>query len=496
MNHDAANTVRAKTVTQLTLFLCGFSLALLNFILVHPIAVAFRDIELALVMFTLAYFSGLSLGYGLSDRLTPNAIKRYLPVLLLLQCALMIVMQPLAYVIAQNVAELSAPASKTLGTSVAYASVFVLLLCGGTSLFAVFLPQLIDSRTLDLKRAYSIEVLGSLAGLLAILALGSLSYQVVLTVYFAAFLILCATLGLARTGLAALALMSAAFLFSFDRLDKYFSGWFYRQWYASSGVREVEETQYTPYHKIEVLRLNDDKFMLLLNGQRQFTEGSHHTYSYYLAEYPARLLGAPTTLILGCGSMSTLGRIGSFVPRVKIVDLDERVCAVSQKYFQEFNHSRDLKNWDLQADDAKHFLGNSQERFGLILHDIPPARTRQTALTYTREFFLLVKERVGPGGLFSIASLNSLDPKQRYGKKMLATLASVFDRYFVILYRGSAYFYGGDHRFAPPDKATLFNAIDHGGKQAARVLTQADVEAIVKGVGVITVNNVGELIYD
>jgi spermidine synthase len=236
--------------------------------------------------------------------------------------------------------------------------------------------------------------------------------------------------------------------------------------------------------------------MLLLNGQRQFAEGSHHTYSYYLAEYPARLLGTPATLILGCGSMSTLVRIGSFVPRVKIVDLDERVCAVSQKYFQEFNRSRELKNWDLQADDAKHFLGNGQERFGLILHDIPPARTRQTALTYTREFFQLVKDRVEPGGLFSIASLNALNPKQSYGKKMLATLASVFDRYFVILYRGSAYFYGGDSHFAPPDQAALFNAIDHSGKQAARVLTQADVEAIVKGVGVITVSNVGELIYD
>jgi len=484
------------TVPQLILFLCGFSLALLNFILMHPIAVAFRNVELALIMFTLAYFSGLSVGYGLSNRLSPNVIKRYLPVLAILQCVLMVVVQPLAYLIAQNAAELVAPASITLGTSVAYASIFILLLCGGTSIFAVFLPQLIDSQTISLKKAYSIEILGSLAGLLAIFVLDSLSYQVILTAYFAAFVILCAALQLGRIRLGVLVVLSAAFLVSFDPLDKYFSGWFYRQGYASSGVREVVHTQYTPYHKIEVLRLNDDKYLLLLNGQRQFAEGSHYTYSYYLAEYPARLLGAPKTLILGCGSMSTLGRIGPFVPWVKIVDLDERVCATGQKYFPEFNRARELKNWDLQADDAKHFLGNTQERFGLILHDIPPARTRQTALTYTREFFLLAKDRVSPGGLFSIASLNSLKPKQRYGKKMLATLASVFDRYFVITYRGSAYFYGGDAHFMPPDKTALLHAIDHSGKQGAQVLTQAEVDAFVKGAGVITVNNVGELIYD
>ena len=55
--------------------------------------------------------------------------------------------------------------------------------------------------------------------------------------------------------------------------------------------------------------------------------------------------------------------------------------------------------------DAKRFLGSTDQTYDLIVDDIPPAKSRQIALTYTREFFTLVKERLNPGGIFSMPTL-------------------------------------------------------------------------------------------
>src|SRR5262249_46903306 len=127
---------------------------------------------------------------------------------------------------------------------------------------------------------------------------------------------------------------------------------------------------------------------------------------------------------------------------IKIVDLDPEVFAAAKRFFGKYNRLDELHNWTFTADDAKHFIANTDERFDLILHDIPPARSRQIALTYTEEFFRLVKARLQAGGLFSISSLTPFSRDSHYGKRMIATLTHVFDRYFILVHRGSVYFYG------------------------------------------------------
>lgn len=469
---------------------------LLSFILVQHATVAFQRAELAVLVCMLAYFAGVSLGYVLSDRLSAAMVRRSLPVCLAMQMALLVWMQPAYYVVARAVRFWAARHELPwmLGDAVAGGGVFLVVAGFATSVYAVLLPRVIETGGAGLRRCYSIEIAGSLAGLMLVPVLAGAGHEALLGGYFAGLVALAAVTGAGVMLTAIMGLGAAVFLIGFGGWDASAAAGHYERYYEWEKVEPLF-AKWTPYHKIEVVRSGGAPRMLL-NGKQQFVGSSKGTYAYFVAEYPARLLGSPKVLLLGCGSMATVGRIGSFVPEVRIVDLDAEVFGAARKYFQEYNRLDTLTNWTFTADDAKHWLGNSREKFGLILHDIPPARSRQVALTYTEEFFRLVKERLEPRGIFSISSLTPMREGSHYAKRMFATLSSVFERHWVILHDGAAYFYGGGPELVEPPPVELLERVDPAWRDRVRVLTRAGVEESTRGEKIITIANVGDLIYD
>ncbi len=490
-------TARPRGRNEWLLILAGINLMLLHFILVQHMVIAIRQDEIAVILFSLSYFSGISLGYALARRFSARWIGGMFPVFLLSQLTLILFAHPAAYAITHDVGEWAA--QRGLPYASGEWSFFVLaylwIMLGATSLYSVFLPAIIVQEEGRLRRCYSMEVGGSLVGLLLLPFLGAISHTALLGAYCLVFVGIAFLSGTRKYIVAILLLISLVFLGNYAAWDRQCSTWVYAQRYADKGVEAVVFSRYTPYHKIEVVKLDDGEHMLLLNGKRQFARGSHFTYSYFVAEYPARLLGDPTVCLVGCGSMSTVGRIGDIVPSITIVDLDREVFNTSRQFFPQYNRINELDNWTFVADDAKHFLANNQDKFDLILHDIPPARSRQTALTYTAEFFSIAKERLTPRGIFSISALSS-GANANYGLKMLATLSHVFDHYFALEYRGSYYFFGGGTEMAEPSIQALRDAIEHRGKDRVRVHNRKNIKALTRGITIITTNNVGDLIYD
>ena len=476
----------------------GVNLTLLNFILVQHIAVAFRNPELAVLTFSLSYFSGISLGYLFSDRVPPSLLKWLFPLMMPIQMLIIVGVQAGAYMIQRDVGLFSDihQMSANPGWLVAYLSVFLITTLAATSIYAIFLPAIVEEGRRSLRELYSIEIIGSIIGLLLIPVLASLSHLLLLGTYFAVFVGIAVLLKIRTQLIGALVLCVVFFIINFSSWDTRLSTWFYQNWYPSKAVETVVYTRYTPYHKIEVMRLDTGKFMLSLNGKRQFSHTGHFNYSYFLAEYPAKLLDNPRVNLLGCGVMSTIGRIGDMVKDITIVDIDQEVFNTSKKYFQEYNRLDSLDNWTFIADDAKHFSANSKDHFGLILHDIPPAYSRQIALTYTKEFFTLVKDRLTDDGIFSIASLSPISKRSQYGKRLIYTLTQVFDNYFVLVKGSSVYFYGGKSTLNIPDKETLKAAIHHKAKDKVTVYVGSEVDELVEGARAITINNIGDLIFD
>ena len=494
---SAWSALRLRGRGEWVLLLAGFDLMLLNFLLVQQATNAFAHRELAVIVVSLAYFAGVSLGYFVSDRVTPARVRHLMPAFLVSQMALLLGVQAVHQVVRHagtaGASALGLP--RELGPLAAGALVFVWLACGATALYAVFLPLAVDGSRASLRRSYSIEVAGSLAGLAVLPFLAATSRTLVVGAYFLAFLGIAAAVagGRGRAAQVVMAVLVATFLVFHARWDASLSAFYYAREYRWT-VRSVPLIRYTPYHKIEVLELANAR-ALCLNGKRQFVGSIRRAYSYFVAEYPARRLGSPTVCVLGCGSMATVGRIGGFSPRVQIVDIDPGVFEASSTYFREYNHLDQLRNWSFLADDAKHFVATTGERFDLVLHDIPPARNRQTALTYTDEFFRLVKARLTPRGIFSISSLTPFEESE-YGRRMLATLASVFERYFALVSDGSVYFYGGGPDMAEPAAGAALLALDPAYADGVRVLSRAEIDTAVRGARVITIGNVGDLIYE
>ena len=194
--------------------------------------------------------------------------------------------------------------------------------------------------------------------------------------------------------------------------------------------------------------------------------------------------------------MSTVGLVGRHASAIDIVDIDEEVFAASRRHFQSYNRLEAFGNWTFHADDAQHFLATTPACYDLIVHDIPPARSRQIALTYTREFLELARARLKPGGIFSIACLSRPDGGGDYAPRLLATLASVFERHFVLRRGGSLHFYGGGPEFSEPSQSEALSLLPAERSAGVSFSSRAELARLYSGAEVVTVSNVGALVYD
>ena len=482
---------RPKTRGDWLLVLAGVNLMWLNFVLVQHMTVAFRHDEKAIILFALAYFAGLSAGYFLSHQIGRREIQTALPLGLVLQLSFALGLQSMRFVLLQIFDEWSVTESISAGLTDGL--LLLMLATGGTSIYAVFLPQAVSAGG-DLRRCYSLEIMGGIVGLALMPVFMHWGHTWMWGGYSLIYCTLMVLAGcrlwivLPTVGVVALVMVH------FAEWDRAAAKWFYRQHYGWH-VDEVLDSKFTPYHKVEVLRSGSTR-RLVLNGKRQFGGNPRLTYAYFVAEYPARLIAAENVAVMGCGSMATVGRIGHLTKRIDIVDIDTEVFEASRVHFQDYNHLDELDNWTFTADDAKHWIATTPGIYDLILHDIPPARSRQIALTYTREFFANVKRRLSPDGVFSISSLSPDDVRSAYSRRLFATLGSVFDNYIVIVSGGSAYFYGGGPELRFENRDRLRERVDRTWREHVVVYSRDQIEAMVGGEIIITSANVGDLIYD
>jgi spermidine synthase len=127
-----------------------------------------------------------------------------------------------------------------------------------------------------------------------------------------------------------------------------------------------------------------------------------------------RMLGHLTTLIperaksvfvIGCGAGVTAGAtsIDPYVEKVTIAEIEPLVPRVVSTYFAAHNFDvlRNPKTV-VHIDDGRHYLLTTSEKFDAITSDPLDPWVKGAAMLYTREFFELVKQRLKPGGVFTL----------------------------------------------------------------------------------------------
>lgn len=124
-------------------------------------------------------------------------------------------------------------------------------------------------------------------------------------------------------------------------------------------------------------------------------------------------------LMLGLGGGSISTYIGRFLPAAAIttVEIDPGVIAAAKTYFG----LRETERMRYRAGDGRVFLTRGGERYDLILLDAYRGGYVPFHLL-TREFYLLVKERLAPGGA---AAFNVHDGTKLYASTV-KTLGTVF----------------------------------------------------------------------
>ena len=182
-------------------------------------------------------------------------------------------------------------------------------------------------------------------------------------------------------------------------------------------IEEVLYTGQTRFQAVKFIRSGGFGKCLVLDGKIQSSEVDEFIYHEALVQ-PAMIThpGPETVFIAGGGEGATLREALSHktVKRAVMVDIDEEIITLCRKYLPD--HSRGAfedKRAELHHTDAREYLAKCQEKFDIIIIDLPdPIEKGPAYLLYTQEFYQLVRDRLTSNGIISVqagsASINEL----------------------------------------------------------------------------------------
>lgn len=415
--------------TPILLFAAGINLILLQLFMIREFAITLFSTELILLLVTVAYFTGYSLGYLLAERISTRCVKPWLVGIVVAHLPMIAGARFLSgYMATRDLSQWTIPLIVAV-TALAM-----------TSFYTIFLPRAVSaegSSPRGLARCYSIELAGSATGLALAMILGAWWVGSLAILYLAILLLIAWCLRSSGFFLGLVGVMAAAVLMAMPVLDKTSAEYFYENYFGWIDEPDLLYSTHTPYQKIDVLQTTDGR-SLYLNGLEYFNTDDLEWFNFFLSEVPARMAARrspPEVLIVGSGSMSSLQHLAPVAAHITTVEIDPAVVEVGRTYFSDFNRLDTVQGkWTLVIDDAKHFLSTTEQRFDLVIVDVPAPWYVQTGLLFTQEFYHLAKKRLNPGGMISVYLTESFSPWRplRVSSQILAALRAEFQDLFVV----------------------------------------------------------------
>ena len=151
----------------------------------------------------------------------------------------------------------------------------------------------------------------------------------------------------------------------------------------------------------------NDLTYISVNGH---VEATTEQYDMRLQRMVAHLPGLthpnPKSILgIGFGAGVTAGSFTRYpgIERITICEIEPVIPPASARFFGRANYDvyHDPRT-HIVYDDARHYLLTTQNKFDIIASDPLDVFAKGTAALYTREYFEAVKQRLNPGGLFSL----------------------------------------------------------------------------------------------
>lgn len=495
MSRADANPATAPASAALILVVAGASLSLAQFAALREYAALVGSNELVALLVLCAYFLGLSIGYHVSDRLSRRALLWLGGLTLALNASLPFSVRWFA----------GAMAGFDLRGGVPPA-IFLLVLCGITPFYAVFLPRLIDETgrpepsARPLVRLYAAELAGAFLGLALVILVTPARMGLLLVLHLAGIVTLLVLFAGPRQGHAsALYALLPLYAAAYPPLDRASLTWLYER-FRSCVNAEVLASEFSPYQRVDVIRADTpgrlNVTFLYLNGNLLYGGRTLHRHNLFVALLPNLLRPDPgNACVIAGGSLDNARHLANRTRSLDVVEIDETVVRLARRHIQEPLGGFPA-NWRLTIDDGKHFLGTWRgDPFDVIAVDVPIPSHLQTAMLHSQRFFELARTRLRPGGIFSISLSGQLQDlpagRSKLSNRVLAGLVATFPHVTVVRSGDKDFAWASDEPF-PLDAATAqqrMNAIldsdprlrEEVGEPSFSFLDPAAVKAFAEG---------------
>ncbi len=172
----------------------------------------------------------------------------------------------------------------------------------------------------------------------------------------------------------------------------------------AAGLRGVVYDGRTRYQQVALLDTGPFGRALVLDGRTQSTEADEFVYHEGLVQ-PALVSHAnpQRVFIAGGGEGATAREVlrHPSVDQVVMVDLDREVVDLCRQHLPNHHQGAfDDPRLRLHYEDAQAFLQRSDDRYDVVIIDVPdPLESGPAYLLYTQEFYRLVRSRLNPQGL-------------------------------------------------------------------------------------------------
>lgn len=170
------------------------------------------------------------------------------------------------------------------------------------------------------------------------------------------------------------------------------------------GLKRYVAGAKTSFQQVEIADNHLFGRMLILDGKIQSAAFDEYIYHEALVQ-PAMLLheSPRRVFVAGGGEGATLREIFRHpsVERAVMVDIDREVVELCRAHLGEWHRgSFDDPRLELVISDARRYLEENEERFDVIIIDIPEPVEESPALKlFTRQFYALLQQRLADGGL-------------------------------------------------------------------------------------------------
>ncbi len=430
------------------LFLVGACLSISQFVMIRDFVTILYGEEVVIILVTAAFFLGLSIGYFLALKFSEKFFETAFLTIAFLHLTFPFSYRLLAVEIAR--ADLSGYWYMTL--MFAYALIF-------SSIFAVFLPRRVhrenpDTALKKMKVLYSMELVGFAAGFAIVGLSWNKGLDFIIPIYWALLAMVIHLALQKKFWTVSFVLIAVIAGSSLTDVDRRTTALIYENKHSLENATTLMSIN-SAYQKVEVMEDGDGERYLYLDGLLNLNASDLKDLNYYIAETPARLIKPDKTLIIGNGTLSSVPKVYPHSNFVQSVELDAGVLLAGQKFFTPMEELTGLDRWNLIVDDGKHFLKTTQDKFDLIIMDIPSPLTIQEAILHTVEFYQLARSKMSAQGVIAVQLSGPLQTNNRTPARVVAALAKAFKEVMVLDSEKAdrSFAYASDH--LPFDKLAI-----------------------------------------